>query len=167
MDDMRSADVDFITMGQYLQPTPKHAKVEDFVDSAGLRRLRRDRAGQGLPAGRREPADPLELSRAARISPQMKRGAGGKARQAGLMPGIRETRRVPYSAEQMFDLVADVARYDEFLPWVVGGAGQVRQRNRNGRGSAGRVQGAAREVHLESAQGPARMRSRCSTSTGR
>ncbi|MEO5706970.1 MAG: lipoyl synthase [Alteraurantiacibacter sp.] len=31
MDDMRSADVDFITMGQYLQPTPRHAKVEDFV----------------------------------------------------------------------------------------------------------------------------------------
>ncbi len=31
MDDMRSADVDFITMGQYLQPTPKHAKVEEFV----------------------------------------------------------------------------------------------------------------------------------------
>ena len=36
------------------------------------------------------------------------------------MPGIRETRRLPYSAEQMFDLVADVARYGEFLPWVVG-----------------------------------------------
>jgi coenzyme Q-binding protein COQ10 len=35
------------------------------------------------------------------------------------MPGIRETRRLPYSAEQMFDLVADVARYGEFLPWVV------------------------------------------------
>ncbi|PKP97585.1 MAG: lipoyl synthase [Alphaproteobacteria bacterium HGW-Alphaproteobacteria-13] len=31
MDDMRSADVDFITMGQYLQPTPKHTKVIDFV----------------------------------------------------------------------------------------------------------------------------------------
>lgn len=35
------------------------------------------------------------------------------------MPGIRETRRLPYSAEQMFDLVADVSRYGEFLPWVV------------------------------------------------
>ncbi len=35
------------------------------------------------------------------------------------MPGIRETRRLPYSAEQMFDLVADVARYGEFLPWVI------------------------------------------------
>jgi coenzyme Q-binding protein COQ10 len=35
------------------------------------------------------------------------------------MPGIRETRILPYSAEQMFDLVADVARYPEFLPWVV------------------------------------------------
>lgn len=35
------------------------------------------------------------------------------------MPGIRETRRLPYSAEQMFDLVADVSRYAEFLPWVI------------------------------------------------
>lgn len=35
------------------------------------------------------------------------------------MPGIREKRVMPYSCEQMFDLVADVARYREFLPWVV------------------------------------------------
>jgi len=35
------------------------------------------------------------------------------------MPGIHETYRLPYSAEQMFDLVADVGRYQEFLPWVV------------------------------------------------
>jgi lipoyl synthase len=31
MDDMRSADIDFMTIGQYLQPTPRHAKVMDFV----------------------------------------------------------------------------------------------------------------------------------------
>ncbi len=31
MDDMRCAGVDFLTMGQYLQPTPKHARVEEFV----------------------------------------------------------------------------------------------------------------------------------------
>lgn len=35
------------------------------------------------------------------------------------MPLIRESRRLPYSAEQIFDLVADVASYPEFLPWVV------------------------------------------------
>ena len=35
------------------------------------------------------------------------------------MPGIREVRRLPWSAEQMYDLVADVGRYGEFLPWVV------------------------------------------------
>jgi lipoic acid synthetase len=34
MDDMRSADVDFLTLGQYLQPTPRHAKVEEFVTPA-------------------------------------------------------------------------------------------------------------------------------------
>jgi lipoic acid synthetase len=28
---LRSAGVDFLTMGQYLQPTPRHATVEEFV----------------------------------------------------------------------------------------------------------------------------------------
>ncbi|MFQ3307016.1 MAG: lipoic acid synthetase [Candidatus Midichloriaceae bacterium] len=31
MDDLRAADVDFITIGQYLRPTPKHAVVDRFV----------------------------------------------------------------------------------------------------------------------------------------
>jgi len=31
MDDMRSAGVDFITIGQYLQPTRKHAAIDRFV----------------------------------------------------------------------------------------------------------------------------------------
>ena len=31
MDDLRAADVDFITIGQYLQPTPRHAAIERFV----------------------------------------------------------------------------------------------------------------------------------------
>ncbi|MFC3174315.1 lipoyl synthase [Novosphingobium bradum] len=31
MDDMRSAGIDFLTMGQYLRPTPRHAEVKDFV----------------------------------------------------------------------------------------------------------------------------------------
>lgn len=31
MDDLRAADVDFLTIGQYLQPTPKHARVEEYV----------------------------------------------------------------------------------------------------------------------------------------
>ena len=31
MDDMRCADIDFLTMGQYLRPTPKHAAVAEFI----------------------------------------------------------------------------------------------------------------------------------------
>jgi len=31
MDDMRSADIDFITIGQYLQPSRKHAAIDRFV----------------------------------------------------------------------------------------------------------------------------------------
>ncbi|MBX9926524.1 MAG: lipoyl synthase [Hyphomicrobiaceae bacterium] len=42
MDDLRSARVDFLTLGQYLQPTPKHAPVDRFVppdEFAELKRL--------------------------------------------------------------------------------------------------------------------------------
>jgi lipoic acid synthetase len=31
MDDLRAADVDFLTIGQYLQPTRKHAAIDRFV----------------------------------------------------------------------------------------------------------------------------------------
>ena len=41
------------------------------------------------------------------------------------MPKHAETRHLPYTPEQMFDMVADVKRYPEFLPWV--GAMRVRQ----------------------------------------
>jgi coenzyme Q-binding protein COQ10 len=43
------------------------------------------------------------------------------------MPTHAESRVVPYSAEQLFDLVADMGRYPQFLPWCVG----ARVRNRS------------------------------------
>jgi lipoyl synthase len=39
MDDLRSADVDFLTIGQYLQPTRKHAAVDRFVEPAEFESL--------------------------------------------------------------------------------------------------------------------------------
>lgn len=42
------------------------------------------------------------------------------------MPSHHETRIMPYSAQQMYDLVADVARYPEFLPW--NSAARIRSR---------------------------------------
>lgn len=42
------------------------------------------------------------------------------------MPSHSETRVMPHSAAQMFDLVADVARYPEFLPWTA--AARIRSR---------------------------------------
>ena len=37
-----------------------------------------------------------------------------------MMPKFAEEKILPYTSEQMFDLVADVAKYPEFLPWCVG-----------------------------------------------
>lgn len=36
------------------------------------------------------------------------------------MPKFEETKRVPFSAPQLYALVADVAKYPQFLPWCVG-----------------------------------------------
>ena len=46
------------------------------------------------------------------------------------MPSHSETRTLPYSAQQMYDLVADVARYPEFLPWTA--AARIRSRKPEG-----------------------------------
>lgn len=41
------------------------------------------------------------------------------------MPTHSETRRLPYTAQQMYDLVADVKQYPEFLPWTA--AARIRE----------------------------------------
>ena len=46
------------------------------------------------------------------------------------MPSHSETRTLPYTADQMYELVADVARYPEFLPWTA--AARIRSRKPEG-----------------------------------
>ncbi|WP_417628771.1 lipoyl synthase [Pararhodobacter aggregans] len=48
MDDMRSADVDFLTIGQYLQPTPKHHSVERFVTPEEFASYEKSAYGKGF-----------------------------------------------------------------------------------------------------------------------
>jgi lipoic acid synthetase len=48
MDDLRAADVDFLTVGQYLQPTPKHAPIERFVTPEEFAALAKMAYGKGF-----------------------------------------------------------------------------------------------------------------------
>ncbi len=48
MDDLRAADVDFMTIGQYLQPTPKHHPVEKFVTPDEFESYRKMGYGKGF-----------------------------------------------------------------------------------------------------------------------
>lgn len=48
MDDMRAAGVDFLTIGQYLQPTKKHLPVEDFITPDEFRSLEKLAVGKGF-----------------------------------------------------------------------------------------------------------------------
>src|ERR1043166_4060141 len=48
MDDLRAADVDFLTIGQYLQPTPKHAPIDRFVTPDEFESLASMARGKGF-----------------------------------------------------------------------------------------------------------------------
>ena len=48
MDDLRAARVDFLTIGQYLQPTPKHHGVARFVTPEEFESYRRQALGKGF-----------------------------------------------------------------------------------------------------------------------
>ena len=48
MDDLRSADVDFLTIGQYLQPTPKHAAIARYVPPEEFESFRRIGLSKGF-----------------------------------------------------------------------------------------------------------------------
>ncbi len=48
MDDMRAADIDFLTIGQYLQPTPKHHKVDRFVHPDEFESYEKAAIGKGF-----------------------------------------------------------------------------------------------------------------------
>ena len=139
MDDMRSAGVDFLTMGQYLQPTPRHARVEEFVTPKAFDAYAAIARAKGFLLVAASPltrssyhaGDDFQKMQAARAEQRRtpeQRGRGPPQSSEGpprsprcTQPGGEDAAGtdLPYTPEQLFDLVADVARYDEFLPWVV------------------------------------------------
>jgi lipoic acid synthetase len=62
MDDMRSAGIDFLTIGQYLQPTRKHAAVDRYVTPEEFKGYETIARAKGLLDGVGDAADPVELS---------------------------------------------------------------------------------------------------------
>lgn len=48
MVDLRAANVDFLTIGQYLQPTPKHHPVERYLPPEEFGQLRSQAVGKGF-----------------------------------------------------------------------------------------------------------------------
>ena len=48
MDDLRAADVDFLTIGQYLQPTPKHYPIKEFVTPDLFETYKKHAFGKGF-----------------------------------------------------------------------------------------------------------------------
>ena len=115
MDDLRSADVDFLTIGQYLQPTKKHAR-SNASSRPRSSRLRDHRPDQGFPDG-------LVLAADAFLAPcwrRFRQAEGGASRPQWPLidpvPSFSTHHEVTHSARDMFALVADVDAYPQFVP---------------------------------------------------
>src|SRR5262249_11543863 len=91
MDDLRSADVDFLTIGQYLQPTRKHAEVKRFVTPEEFKSYETIALAKGFLAVSSSPltrssyhaGDDFQLLKAARLAAQGcgRSHAGGSGRR--------------------------------------------------------------------------------------
>ena len=85
MDDMRSAEIDFITIGQYLQPTPKHHPLDRFVTPDEFEDMRKQALGKGFLHAASSPltrsshhaGDDFEKLRAARAAKLAKQNGTG------------------------------------------------------------------------------------------
>ena len=85
MDDLRAADVDFLTIGQYLQPTKKHHAVERFVPPEEFEMFKRQGQGKGflliaaspLTRSSHHAGDDFRRLRAARDAQQAGRNSTG------------------------------------------------------------------------------------------
>ena len=118
MDDMRSANIDFITIGQYLQPTRKHAAIDRFVTPDEFKAYETIGLCQGLPDGCLLAADAL-VAPCGRGFRQAAGGARARTQPRALEAACSDTTEIkvlPYRPEQLFELVGDVQRYPEFVP---------------------------------------------------
>ena len=153
MDDLRSAEVDFLTIGQYLQPTRKHHPVVRFVPPDEFKGYETTAYAKGFLL---VSATPLTRSSHHAGDDFAKLKSGPRSPSSGAdgarMPSFRTTRPVRHTPQQMFDLVADVERYPEFLPLCEGL--RVRRRAESGEGvesarrrDEGRLQEDPRDLH--------------------
>ena len=120
MDDLRTAGVDMLTLGQYLQPTRQHAEVRRFVPPDEFDGLRQVALAKGFLAVASSP-----LTRSSHHAGEEFRRLQAARRQSQTLrseprgvplPTFATRRFVPFTPNQMFDVVADVERYPEFLP---------------------------------------------------
>ena len=98
MRDLRAVDCDFLTIGQYLQPTPKHAKVHAFNPPRRLRRLPRRGGGDGVPLCGERAARALQATRPASSSFATLSNAIERARSCRGMKATTVDRRLDSSA---------------------------------------------------------------------
>ena len=119
MDDLRSADVDFLTIGQYLQPTRKHHPVMRFVTPDEFKAYETIAYAKGflmvsaspLTRSSHHAGDDFARLKAARLAKHIRRLVPALGDTRNTMPSFRVTRAVKHSPQQMFDLVADVENY--------------------------------------------------------
>ena len=176
MDDLRAADVDFLTIGQYLQPTPKHHAIARFVEPAEFRQFRHNGAGQGLPHGLGLAADAILLSCRCRFRRAARKPRRALGKRVGRVDA--DTCRSQDAALPAGPAVRSGRRYRQ-LPRVPALVRRLPDHQARGQRHLGRsdggLQGLPRDLHLQGDPGAPRPdptspistdRSAISTTTG-
>ena len=144
MDDLRVAEVDFLTIGQYLQPTREARRRRPVRHAGRVRRLRaRWRARKGFLLVSATPLTRSSYHADADFAALQAARAASACRDADRTPNAG-CRTAPSSCSTSSPMSAAIR---EFLPWCVGARVRSAHRGRTGRRPDHRLRPVPRELH--------------------
>ena len=116
MDDLRSAEVDFITIGQYLQPSVKHHPLNRYYHPEEFKELETIAKTKGFLLVSSSP-----LTRSSYHADEDFRKLQDARKKKNRMSSASVKKIIPCKKNQLIEMVLDIEKYPEFVPWCIEG----------------------------------------------
>ena len=113
MDDLRAANVDFLTLGQYLQPTRKHAPIKDFITPDDFEKYKEIAESKGFLM---VSSSPLTRSSHHAGDDFLKLKKIRLSQQWSKLIDVELKKYLEFPSDFLYDVMRDVNSYSKFIP---------------------------------------------------
>ena len=114
MDDLKAAEVDFLTIGQYLQPSTKHYPLDRYYTPKEFNDLGTIAKAKGFLLVSSSP-----LTRSSYHADEDFAKLQQNRLNKSLMPKASVTRQIAREKQKLINFVLDIEKYPEFIPFCI------------------------------------------------